>query len=618
MSNRQPYIALLVSILILLVFGTLFLTHLQETEIRKATAAVPERFARAFAVATRTEVDDCEKTLKAIAAQAPIQAAWLARDKKALSRQLLPLLPFERRPASEIRFTFLTLDGSVFFHTGREESRTAPSDNLAWLKARDHHAPAWHLELDRQKRYRLSVVLPWYRQGKLLGYLQCHRSLYPLVSRLARVLQLRIYFALDKKQIADAPAAVRENVQYSRQTLHHVIAFSTYSIPDVIGAILEGTFHANTFTFLGRRYAASTLPIPELGSSQWVLLSDVSLIASLHQTLSQTFLIFLGLLGLSLALPIALIFRRSEHRYQSLISDLKAREHELHASSLRFKKLFDIQKSLVVVTDAYTPRMGNQALLKFFGLRDLEELIAGGHALCDRFIQDEGLFHTRNLPQGTDWIKEIQKRPKEKRIVGMEDHYGDLHVFTVNISQAESGEFIVVFADISATAEAQNQLKYKVFHDPLTGVNNREFFTKNIRNIIERTSTGQLGVLLCDADDFKQINDTWGHLVGDTVLKELATTLRQSLRKEDYVIRWGGEEFVVLIQTRNPGSLTRTADHLRRTIEEHFAPTPRHVTCSFGGTLYRPEDASVMDAVERADRALYRAKESGKNTVVIA
>jgi len=118
---------------------------------------------------------------------------------------------------------------------------------------------------------------------------------------------------------------------------------------------------------------------------------------------------------------------------------------------------------------------------------------------------------------------------------------------------------------------------------------------------------------MCDIDLFKKINDTYGHLVGDIVLKELAQLLKSRVRKGDIVARWGGEEFVFVFDVGLEMG-KKIVDNLRKDIATTLFSEVGSVSCSFGMTELR-EDDSVDTIIQRADDALYEAKENGRNRV---
>lgn len=162
----------------------------------------------------------------------------------------------------------------------------------------------------------------------------------------------------------------------------------------------------------------------------------------------------------------------------------------------------------------------------------------------------------------------------------------------------------------------KKKLEDLVMHDKLTGV-----FNRNKLNEISNPDTEafnfprnmKVGILLSDIDFFKKVNDNYGHEIGDIILKHVATTIRDTVRASDLVIRWGGEEFIVIVLDCTPDSLINLAERLRQNIEKSdtgICP----VTISIGATMY--EGGSYHDCVEQADIALYKAKSSGRNKVV--
>ena len=153
--------------------------------------------------------------------------------------------------------------------------------------------------------------------------------------------------------------------------------------------------------------------------------------------------------------------------------------------------------------------------------------------------------------------------------------------------------------------------------DALTNINNRLGLT---RRLAEATSLAKrhiqpLALLMLDLDHFKPVNDQYGHLVGDEVLKHFATIVRANLRSSDIFGRWGGEEFMVVCPLLNLAEANRLAEKLRLAIEQAAFPHDIRITTSLGVTTYQPgEDENHL--VERADQALYAAKEQGRNRVV--
>jgi diguanylate cyclase (GGDEF)-like protein/PAS domain S-box-containing protein len=205
-------------------------------------------------------------------------------------------------------------------------------------------------------------------------------------------------------------------------------------------------------------------------------------------------------------------------------------------------------------------------------------------------------------------------------------HRVPVRVEAVPIRDA-SGEIVgavEVFTDQTERMEAirrVEELTEIVFLDPLTGIGNRRYAEVVLEEkMAELSRYGFLfGVLFVDVDRFKEINDAHGHETGDAVLKMVATTLARSARALDFVGRWGGEEFVVLLSNVTDFNLPLVADRARRLVEHsELAATagPIRATVSVGATLVRKGEAAA-DVLKRADALMYEAKSAGRNRVVV-
>lgn len=155
--------------------------------------------------------------------------------------------------------------------------------------------------------------------------------------------------------------------------------------------------------------------------------------------------------------------------------------------------------------------------------------------------------------------------------------------------------------------------------DPLTHLPNRSSFeTKMLDEFtrIERYGSGAFSLIFFDIDHFKLINDNYGHLVGDHVLKSISTQCRELLRSNDMLARWGGEEFVVILPLVDAAGAVQVAEKMRAFIAEYIFEQVGHISCSFGVSQYQKED-TPNSLLHRTDTAMYQAKSSGRNCVVV-
>lgn len=195
---------------------------------------------------------------------------------------------------------------------------------------------------------------------------------------------------------------------------------------------------------------------------------------------------------------------------------------------------------------------------------------------------------------------------------------------------------IAQFADIEQTAQLylnqaapviearklMQSLKNTAMRDPMTGLYNRRFIEDYIDNLTASTlrQKTNLGVLMCDVDFFKQVNDKYGHDVGDQVIKGLADILKKTVRTSDMVIRFGGEEFLVLLPDTDAEGCMLLAERIRLTMKEHIFQTPQgplKKTLSVGISLFPRDGQGFWECVKYSDISLYYAKEHGRDQCVM-
>ena len=180
-------------------------------------------------------------------------------------------------------------------------------------------------------------------------------------------------------------------------------------------------------------------------------------------------------------------------------------------------------------------------------------------------------------------------------------------------------------ADICANA-IQNahhveRVRQLAYIDGLTGIFNRRFFELRINQEIERARRydSALSVIILDVDQFKRLNDEFGHLLGDEVLRQITSIFSQHLRKIDVVCRYGGEEFAILLPQTSVEQALRVAEKLRSVVENWpFPGVPRPVTISAGTAVFPRHGTTRDELVQAADAGMYAAKQAGRNRVCLA
>ncbi len=235
-----------------------------------------------------------------------------------------------------------------------------------------------------------------------------------------------------------------------------------------------------------------------------------------------------------------------------------------------------------------------------------EELLGATHALLRHPDVDEKIYKEMwiAITAGKEWHGELPNIKKDGStfLVSMRivPEYNDRN---------EIIGFMAFRHDI--TADELSKI------DPLTQLNNRRFFDKEFNRLFNQAAIRNepLSIILADIDFFKQINDRFGHQIGDDVLKNFAKCFVEMTRSSDICARWGGEEFVVVLPKSSLEKAHEVAERIRYSVETTQHIQGEQITCSLGVAIRR-EKESIQELFERVDRNLYRAKKSGRNRVV--
>jgi two-component system, cell cycle response regulator len=291
----------------------------------------------------------------------------------------------------------------------------------------------------------------------------------------------------------------------------------------------------------------------------------------------------------------------------------------LHVHQLRkfLETMLNLQSTILVLTEHDKLKFINKAGLDFYNFKDSNEFLEHFNCVCETFLEREGYFHHNDL--SISWVREILKRPLHERNVIIQPPHGTEKIFQISIqSIPTTSMYVINLIDITESIKNQKNLQEKMNHDPLTGAYNRTYFEQNITSFIEHNKRqGKINAIaFLDIDHFKNINDTYGHNIGDQVLKEFVMLIQNSLRQTDTLIRWGGEEFIIFFALNQYSLIQKICNKLCRLVEDHAFAHVKQITCSIGTTLVNG-DETIKEAIERADNALYCAKNSGRNRVIL-
>lgn len=257
----------------------------------------------------------------------------------------------------------------------------------------------------------------------------------------------------------------------------------------------------------------------------------------------------------------------------------------------------------LIITDISMPRLDGIELSKKLIEINPNQLILviSAHTESEKLLQliDIGIYKFIQKPIDYDILLNslssiIGKLKREKNYLELQNRYRDI-----------KNDNIIL-----------NKL---AITDKLTSVFNRRYIDNKLCESfqdIESFSKRELSIVFIDLDDFKKINDTYGHIVGDEILVTFSNLIQSNLSKNEIFGRWGGEEFIIICNNKNKEKSALIAQQLKELIENHHFSNVEKITASFGIAEYQKGD-SISSLIQKADFNLYKAKDEGKNRVVL-
>lgn len=293
------------------------------------------------------------------------------------------------------------------------------------------------------------------------------------------------------------------------------------------------------------------------------------------------------------------------------ISDKVCAEKRLHQAAA----VFDNTDEGIIITDENNRIiMVNSAFSEITGYSEEEALgqnprllRSGNHN--DAFYQS--LWH--HLGSEGSWRGEMWNLRKDGTLFPVWQQISE-----VRDNSGKLANYVSIFSDISELKVVEQQLAHLAHHDELTGLPNRLYFKAQMEKSLQsaRRNQHQMALLYLDLDGFKQINDNFGHDVGDQLLREIAKRLKNCVREEDTVARMGGDEFIIILsQIRSTEDASLVAGNILNEVTRplHLPQYSLSPTTSIGISIYPGDAESVTGLQKAADHAMYTAKEQGKN-----
>lgn len=297
---------------------------------------------------------------------------------------------------------------------------------------------------------------------------------------------------------------------------------------------------------------------------------------------------------------------------EELSKKVDTRTKEINETKKLLQNILDANKSFIIVSDGAKIIFANETLLKFVGIESLSDIDDNHKKISEKFkkISNDNFCWL-------EYLKDEQTSQDLKIFVKNENKKLYFKPHSKKITIENKTLYLITFDEITDEYIKIEKLETEASTDPLTKLFNRRKFDNILEKEIELSNTidSPLSLIFLDIDHFKRINDTLGHDVGDDVLVDMSKIISQTIRRSDFVSRWGGEEFMITLQA-DVTQASILAQELRMTIKKHLFGSAGYITISLGVTMYKKYE-NKESFIKRVDEALYEAKESGRNRVVI-
>ena len=302
--------------------------------------------------------------------------------------------------------------------------------------------------------------------------------------------------------------------------------------------------------------------------------------------------------------------------FNALLDELQQNEQELKKNETRFRQMFEGHGVIMMIIEPHSGKIvdANSAAAQFYGY-SVNQLKDMNVSDINQLPPEEIASSRQQFATGTESLFVLPHRLSDGSIRTVEVH-------STPIGDSEHVLLYSIVQDVTERKRAEAVLAHDATHDPLTGALNRRAVLEALTRECARGQRQQTGlaVVICDIDHFKDVNDTYGHMVGDEVLCGLVRLLESRLRPYDHLGRWGGEEFVLILPAVKENAEDGLYERLRKVVMDTAILTRAgsiSITISLGVKLWK-EDENMDLLLKAADSALYRAKSEGRNRVCFA
>jgi diguanylate cyclase (GGDEF)-like protein/PAS domain S-box-containing protein len=666
---------------IIIVLSIVAVNYLQNINEDTFLEAARSDIIKSFKNSINKDVELLNGLIDLIKLNKEIQQAWLNKDRKLLTSLLEPTFNHLKSEHNITHFYFHNKDKINFLRLHRINQQGDLIKRYTLQKAQQSGLPYSGLEFGEKGLFVLRVVHPWYINGELVGYIELGEEINHIVEKIAEIHNSHLAFIIEHEYLTQIKSklpldkALADNKNENEFLVMHVTndefdkyingkgfkgerITDSYSRQFILG---NNEYYSSAFSIknaegISAGYILFSIDISELEERKHLLLkmilSVIFIVALLififyfrYSSRLQNYLSDIyfklenevdsrikteqKLEGYTKELESIVDERTRELRAKNdeLIKDIELRkktEENFQKSEKKYRVLFEKTPDAILIIDNNEFVDCNDATVRMLRYKNKEELLMAHPSVLSPAIQPDG---RESWEKAEEMISLAFKNGSHR--FEWDHKRADGEVFPVevlltSIPVGDKNILYTVWRDITERKRDEKIIKRQAYYDALTNLPNRTLLRDRLQQAIIHASRykNHGAILFLDLDQFKKINDSLGHSIGDSLLIEVSNRIEGALREGDTAARLGGDEFVILLTNlpSKESSYTiaeKIAEKIKSVISlpYNIEQYELKVSTSIGISVFTGKNESVDDVLQHADTAMYRAKGDGRNSI---
>ncbi|MEQ8290499.1 MAG: EAL domain-containing protein [Gammaproteobacteria bacterium] len=621
--------------------------------------------------------------IKMIQSNRDVLEAWLEKDVLALLNATDPMFNYLSEQHKVTHFYFHNIDKTVFLRLHNKDLWGDKNSRVTLQTAAASGKPASGIEYGNKGAFVLRTVFPWYVDETLVGYIELgeeldgilhqvaemgsvemalvvHKSLKPDIETISRS-PLKSEFTVGRQDtdlvfLYTTSETIAETYLRVYPSFEHISGTELHQLEHEDRVLLSASFPVKNAAGENQAYIIFSSDISEFVQTEEALLKSIASIIILISILLIVFYYFYsGRLQKYLSeiynklnheikarmdseVKLEIYSRQLEDEVEQRTEELtrtneelerdielrKRTEEQFRRSEKKYRTLFENTPDATLVADGNRFADCNNVMIKLLGYSTKQELLDLHPSDISPEFQSDG---SKSWEKAEQMMKIAYERGSNLFEWDHRRANGEVFPAEVSLTSIPMGDRNILYAvirDITDRKKDEETIRRQAFYDSLTGLPNRVLLHDRLQQAVIHANRFKThgAVFFMDLDQFKKINDSLGHSVGDSLLIEVANRITSCLREGDTAARLGGDEFVVLLpdlpaDENSYNYAEKVAEKIKNAINQtfHIEQYELKISTSIGISLFAGKNEQIDDVLRHADTAMYRAKDDGRNSI---